>query len=459
MKTSRVIGTTLLSFVIALGVKLGAQEVPSTTPYSGDLLKRSTLSGDWWGLRNELAAKGVTLDMSLTQAAQGIVHGGKDTGWQYGGGRGDIILNLDTQKLGLWPGGFLNVEAEGNFIPADRLIKSINGRTGALMPVNSSQFYPTPAGDNFNLPALNFTQFLSPYFGLTIGKFATITSTSGDMNEFAHGKGDTQFMNLALNINPVLLTTVPYSTLGTGLIVLPTKDPNHAIVNFLVVSATGKASTSGFNDLDGNNLTFLGEGRLRTDFFGMAGHQVFGAAFSNRKFSSLDQNARFVFENGAFEEKKGSWNIHYNFDQYFYEPKKGSGEGIGVFGRFGASDGNPNFMHFFYSLGIGGKGVIPGRERDRYGFGFYYIDVSNPKLQGLFRGTELLRDEYGFEAFYNVAITPWLQLTPDIQVIRGAQKEKITIGTGPGPIGVPFIASRKSIGTSTTLGMRLQMVF
>ena len=116
-------------------------------------------------------------------------------------------------------------------------------------------------------------------------------------------------------------------------------------------------------------------------------------------------------------------------------------------------------MHFFYSLGIGGKGVIPGRERDRYGFGFYYIDVKNPKLQGLFRGTELLRDEYGFEAFYNIAITPWLQLTPDIQVVRGAQKEKITIGTSPGRLGLPFIASRKNIGTSTTLGLRLRMVF
>ena len=89
-----------------------------------------------------------------------------------------------------------------------------------------------PAGDNFNLPALNFTQFLSPYFGLTIGKFATVTSTSGDMNEFAHGKGDSQFMNMALNFNPVMLTTVPYSTLGTGVIVLPTKDPKQAMVSF-----------------------------------------------------------------------------------------------------------------------------------------------------------------------------------------------------------------------------------
>ncbi|HVO95266.1 MAG TPA: carbohydrate porin [Terriglobales bacterium] len=442
-------------FAFADGARAG--DAPASNPYSGDIWSRSTLSGDWWGLRNELAAKGVTLDMSLTQAAQGIVHGGKDSGWQFSGGRGDITLNLDSQKLGLWPGGFLNLEAEGNFIPADNLLKSINGKSGGLMFVNSSQIYPTPAGDNFNLPALNFTQFLSPYFGLTIGKYATITGQSGDMNEFAHGKGDNQFMNLAMNINPVLLTTVPYSTLGTGVILLPTRDPHQAIVNVLIISSTGKASTSGFEDLDGNNITLIGEGRVRTDFFGLTGHQLFGAAFSNRKFSSIDQNARFVFENGAFEEKKGSWNLYYNFDQYLYEPKKGSGEGIGVFARLGASDGDPNFMHFFYSLGIGGKGVIPRRENDRYGFGFYYIDTSNPKLQGLFRGVKLLRDEYGFEAFYNIAITPWLQLTPDIQVVRGAQQEKIKIGQNL--LGLPTIASRKSVGASTILGLRLQMVF
>ena len=457
MSISKILVVFALLQSLFLSAELQAADAPSATPYSGDIWTRSTLSGDWWGFRNELAAKGVTIDMSLTQAAQGIVHGGKDTGWQYGGGRGDIVFNLDTQKLGLWPGGFLNVEAEGNFIPADTLRKSLNGRTGALMFVNSNQIYPTTAGDNFNLPALNFTQFLSPYFGLAIGKLATITSTSGDMNDFAHGKGDSQFMNMALNFNPIMALTVPYSTLGTGLIVLPTKDPKQAIVSFFVMSSTGKASTSGFDDLNDDNLTFAGEGRVTTNFFGLTGHQLLGATYSNRKFTSIDQNARFIFENGALEGKKGSWSVYYNFDQYFYEPKKGSGEGIGVFGRFGASDGNPNFMNFVYSIGIGGKGVIPSRERDRYGLGFYYIDVKSPDVQGLFQNIKLLRDEYGFEAFYNIAITPWLLLTPDIQVVRGAQKEKITVHRDL--LGLPFIASRKSIGTATILGLRLQMVF
>jgi porin len=446
---------------VCLGPQVRAQErVSPDDPYSGDLWTRSTLTGDWGGARNELAAKGVTIDLSLTQVGQSVVDGGKDTGWQYGG-RGDMTLTVDSQKLGLWPGGFLTVEAEGNFASEDDFLESVNGEVGALMPVNSNQLYPIPSGDNFNLPALNFAQFLSPYLGLTVGKYATITPTAGDMNEFAHGKGDTQFMNLALNVNPVILTTVPYSTLGTGAIVLPTKDPHQAIVNFLVVSSTGDSTTPGFDDLDGNNLSFLGEGRVRTGFFGRTGHQTLGVVFSNRRFTSIDQSARFIFENGAFETKKGSWNLHYNFDQYVYEPRRGSGEGVGVFGRFGASDGNPNFMEFFYSIGVGGTGMIPGRPRDRFGVGYYFIDVNNPKLTGLFRTTKLLRNEHGFEAFYNVAVTPWMQLTPNIQVVRGAQQEEITVDTqqvgSSNPFGV--IASRKGIDTTTVLGIRFRLVF
>jgi hypothetical protein len=52
-------------------------------------------------LRNELAAQGVTLDMSPTHAAQGIVHGGKDTGWQYGGGHSDLISNRERDQYGV----------------------------------------------------------------------------------------------------------------------------------------------------------------------------------------------------------------------------------------------------------------------------------------------------------------------------------------------------------------------
>ena len=89
----------------------------------------------------------------------------------------------------------------------------------------------------------------------------------------------------------------------------------------------------------------------------MTGHQVVGATYSGKDFSSLDQSLRIIVENGAIEKEDDSWSFLYNFDQYIYEPKKG--QGIGIFGRFGASDGDANPIHYFYSIGVGGKGSSP----------------------------------------------------------------------------------------------------
>jgi len=197
---------------------------------------------------------------------------------------------------------------------------------------------------------------------------------------------------------------------------------------------------------------------VRTSFFGLTGHQLIGGGYSNSDFTSLDQDLRFIIENRTLEKQKGSWNFYYNFDQYLYEPNKGSGQGLGIFGRFGVSDGNPNPMHFFFSVGVGGKGIIPGRPLDRFGIGYYYIDVGDLKFRTILGTESFLRDEHGFEAFYNFALTPWMQLTPDIQVIRPAQKEVITIGQGP-ILGLPRITGRENVHTATVLGLRLQLVF
>jgi porin len=447
MKRSAIVLVLVFLLGISFGDYVGAQETATTNLYSGDLLSRSTLTGDWWGIRNQLAEKGVTFDLNITQVGQGVVAGGKNGAWEYGG-RGDMIMNMDSGKLGLWPGGFLNLEAEGNWA------SGVNEKTGALMAVNTSQVLPMP-GQNFDLIALNYTQFLSHYVGLTIGKYATITDSSGDMNEFAHGKGDINFMNLAFNANPIIIFTVPYSTLGTGLVVLPTQDPKEAIVTLTLLQANGLPNTSGFNDLNDNNLLVAAEGRVRINFFGLTGHQLFGTTFSNKEFKSIDQRLDFIVQNARLKPEKGSWNIYYNFDQYLYEPKKGEDRGVGIFGRLGVSDGNPNFMKFFGSFGVGGKGMFESRPLDKFGLGYYYLNINNPTLQTFVQTRKFLRNEYGFEAFYNVAITPWLLLTPDLQIIRGAQKDQINVVPG-------FILPRinhASINTATVLGFRLQVLF
>ena len=222
MKQSAIVAAGIFFlFGISLSPRIGAEETSPASTYSGNFWTRSTLTGDWGGVRNDLAAKGVTFDPSLTQITQGVVSGGKDNLWKYGG-RGNLTTNVDTQKLGLWPGGFFMMEIEGSFG------ESVNSQTGALMPVNTNQILPMSDKNDLNIPALNFTQFLSEYFGVFAGKLDTF---SGDMNDFAHGKGDVQFFNTPFSANPVGLFDTPYSTLGIGLIILPTKDINGAIVS------------------------------------------------------------------------------------------------------------------------------------------------------------------------------------------------------------------------------------
>jgi porin len=406
-----------------------------TPNYSGDFLTRSTLTGDWGGLRNDLAKKGITFDVSLTQTYMGPVSGGVHQNWDFGG-RGDFILNLDTGKMGLWPGGFLSVEVEGNYGQGG------NPNSGSLMPVNTNQLFPVPGDNRVALPALTYTQFLSEYFGVLVGKLPTMAA---DNNAFAHGKGDTQFMNLALNVIPIALFAAPYTPLAVAAIILPTKNPDEAVVELAAFTSTGKGDSAGWDTIDGDNTTFWGEGRVRTGFFGMTGHQLLGGLYSTKEFKSIDQRLSLDPTTQLVAKKSGSWAVYYNFDQYLYEPVKGSGKGFGIFGRLGIADGNPNFLQHFYSLGVGGKGLVPGRPNDAFGVGWYYIGINNLELSTPVGVNSFLRDEQGFEAYYNIAVTPWAHLTPDIQVVHGALRHTIHDLT--------------EIDTAVVMGVRLRLVF
>jgi porin len=425
--------TLVISVFLCAASPAFAGEPGQDNLYSGDLLTRSTLTGDWGGVRNDLAATGITFDTSVTQTYQAVVTGGKSANWEYGG-RGDLTIQMDSRKMGLWQGSILSAELEGNWG------RAVNRNTGALMTVDSNQAFPVVGKDLVALSALNLRQFLTKDLSLVIGKVDTIAT--GDLNAFAQGKGDDQFMNLAFNIDPVLIMTVPYSTLGAGVVYQPAEDPGALVASLSVVSSVGEANTSGFSNLSANALTLTGEARVRTDFLRRTGHQLVGFTYSNNESTSLDQRLGAFLETGAIARKKGSWAVFYNFDQYFYEPQPGSGEGVGIFGRFGASDGNPNPAKYFISLGLGGKGVA-GRPHDEFGSAWYYLDVASPRFVTAAATREFLRNEQGFEAYYSFALTPWALLSPDVQVAHPAQG-----ATRDG----------RKLGTVTVLGLRFRTV-
>jgi porin len=432
----------VLPAVSALALSGLAQAAPGEpVESSSGVWTRPTLSGDWGGARRRLAERGVTFDLSLTQVGQAVVDGGKDTGWE-DGGRGDLVASLDTEKLGLWPGGLFTVEVEGNF-GAD-----VNARTGALMEVNSNQLYPIADLDGVGVPAVMLTHHFSRKLGVIVGK----VQTGSDANEFAAGKGDVQFLNIAFSFNAAALLTMPYSALGVGVILSPTGDDELAKLQLFAVDADGKGNSAGFDTAFDGATTYHAEGRVRTLLFGLTGHQLIGGTYSTKSFTALDQNVRLVVEDRSLRKKDGSWCLYYNFDQYLYETEDASGHGLGVFGRFGMSDGNPNPVKYFYSAGIGGRGIVPGRPLDSFGIGYYYVSVGDPSFAGPFATRSFLGDEQGAEAYYSFAITPWLKLSPDIQLVRPAQRQAATGEAAGGDSSV------KHVDRATVLGVRLQLV-
>lgn len=381
-----------------------------TPDYTGDLFSRSTLTGDWGGTRQDLARKGLTFDGYLTQVGIGVVSGGRDTGWEYLG-RGELDVNLDTTKMGLWPGGVFSLIAEGHY---GNPISTPNA--GVLVPADINEVFPE-SDNSFVLSQFTYTQFLSQKLAVFAGKMTTITQTSGDMNEFAHGKGDRQFLNTAFSGNPVLFLTVPYSTWGGGALLMPTKDFQ---LELAVIDSHGRADSAQFDDAFSNGATFIAEGRYTTHFWDMTGHQLLGATYSTSSYTDLDQSVAGLIIPGLPTEKAdNSWSIYYNFDQYIYQPDPTASKGIGIFGRAGLSDGEANPVHWALSGGIGGKGMISGRPNDGFGFGYFYSGIADTRITSSLG----FGDTQGVEAFYDIAVTPWLHVSPDVQWLHPSQND------------------------------------
>jgi porin len=72
---------------------------------------------------------------------------------------------------------------------------------------------------------------------------------------------------------------------------------------------------------------------------------------------------------------------------------------------------------------IGGTSPIPGRERDKFGVGVFYVGYSS-QLKDSLRLLLPARDESGIEVFYNCSVTPWLRLTADAQFIKPPHSDR-----------------------------------
>ena len=151
---------------------------PWTSPPPGAAtLVPPRLTGSWGGLRDELGKKGVVLDVDVLETPQGVVSGGRDTGWDVLGAEPSTPSTWIRRS---WASGRA---ASSKSTAMSSFGHSVQQRTGALMPVNTATLLPEPGGPTSALMNLTFMQFFSPHFGVVVGKLYTL---GGDDNAFAH---------------------------------------------------------------------------------------------------------------------------------------------------------------------------------------------------------------------------------------------------------------------------------
>jgi len=458
MKMKLNVAVALFSSVLLLGIALqpypaqGAEEkaektgeaqkekpvsltelVPGLTPvsdYSGDFADRYTLLGNADGGRQRLYESGVAFDATFTQVYQGVTSGGIDEDEYEYHGLLEYGVSLDTGKLGWWPGGLLVTNFYTSF--GNTLIS----KTGNISPVNFNSILPT-ADPSVTFPVEYYmTQALPTKTLVTVGRINAANFL--DRSRFANDRR-TQFFNAAMGNNLMVGNFVSFSTYAVlavqpinknlavyGAVFDPTLQPDQ-------YNPDGWDLFSDIGSGGGANI----EWELADGLKGSL-NPVF--IYSNKDTSEVDNPyyplsplEDLIIPINASVGKSDNYAFIATFDQYLWKPDNAKtaaeeklpkpaadyafqepGLGLNIRAGVGPEDRNP--WNVFFSGAIGGRGLIPGRPYDRLGIGFYTMHLSDDYEDLILIG-DFLDDETGVEAFYNFALTPFVNFSVDIQWI------------------------------------------
>jgi porin len=269
-----------------------------------------------------------------------------------------------------------------------------------------------------------------------------------DKNTFANNP-ESQFLNASLNNQSLWGNFLSFSTYGAIFVAPVTKGLK------IAVAAWTPDTEPDDDDGDWSDYGVVANPMFDYHLGGLPGAVQVVAAYSSADTKGFD-NPRFapitlqldpltdVIINipdipGGVPSKDDNWMFNINGEQYLWAPKgasvpraKGGRKedffvptqdfavnppGVGLFYRAAYCPEDRNPWNWNVSGGLGARGIIPGRPYDRMGIGAYAMFASDDFKDDSPILDALLRDEYGVEAYYNFAITPWLQLTADVQWI------------------------------------------
>jgi porin len=386
--------------VVLLSAADAAAQTPAPAPVI-DWLKQPEATGDWGGERKKLLDKGTKIDASFTQFFDWVPVGDDDRGFDYGG-KFDVKVKSNLSKA-LWEG----FSVDGHFEVRYGDVPLLAG--GTLIPTSTALLFPESDGTHAKVSSLYGSQLLENRFVLQFGRFNALDLYNA--HPFTGGEGIDRFMNLSLTAPPVSARTVPPSFEGVLFSVLKGQHP--ALTVGLLES-----TQDGFFE---NGATFMWNAGLPVKLSKtLPGGVSVGGEFSSFEGNSLEQSPWALLPlpgiDVPLEQVKGAWTFNVTVDQFVWMHPNDPTKGMGVFGMFGVSDGDPSFLRTQMFVGFGGAAPFEGRSRDSFGAAFFYNDVSND-LEDTLNPFLPIRNEQGVELFYNWAPIGWSRVSADLQII------------------------------------------
>lgn len=332
------------------------------------------LLDDPGGARSRLAELGLTLQLFF-QTFVGYYDGAARDSGSYDG-----FVLADLEELGLVPGATALLHYKGNYG------RNVNPKVDALSdPIDDADFDAPLWVAELWLEQEIFSERVRLRLGYMDQQVVF------DRNAFANSE-DRQFMSTFLDNNPLVPLRIG---LGADLLVAPTPWLELALGTSDADNEPRRAGwDTAFDGVD--SLMGYAEATARVHLGGLPGAYRVGVVYDNTRRTAF----------GSGESSRGHFSVYLNLDQLLFREEGTQAQGLGIFARWGRADPDVSPIATFWSGGLHYEGLLPARESDVLGLGFYGA-VGSADFEG----------ETGIELYYKIILTPWLHVTPDAQLI------------------------------------------
>ncbi|MGA2265881.1 MAG: carbohydrate porin [Phycisphaerae bacterium] len=365
---------------------------------------QDTLTNNWFGLGRVLQHYGVTVTLSTTDVYQADVSGGLSTHNHAGrnSGKYDLKGIFDLDKLVGLPGGAVYVQARqywSDGINSNSVGAATNVNANILMYhqffVKQLYYEQKLFGDVFTLRAGRMD--LANAFNMRTDKVIF------DSSRYAYDE-TFQFLNYAFKHSP----TIPFPQPGMAVLanITPVK---WWYLSAAVADADAKVQDTGFETAfhgpaDAFSIYETGfRPEIPSPSGTLPGTYRAGFWYDPRFKSYLDHSG---------QAKHDDLGPYLGFDQMVWRENAdpNDDQGLGLFGRWGLADKNVDPVWQSFSAGAQYQGLIPTRDKDVLGaaVGCNCISPDNHPPHS---------HETILETYYNIRVTGWLSISPDVQYI------------------------------------------